>query len=318
MKKINVFVLFMICACSSMMAQETERVELIPFGDFEQWVVRKIKESDVFSGKVKKIYAIGPTDTILGAKPFYYGQNGNPWSVSNAYIRVLGLDKVSGTTRPERRDSGWCARMDCKLEPVVALSIDLKVQIAGTIFLGWTYEPIPLKAANDPYGVVDFGVPFTGHPKALQLDYKAKVADENVVTYAKAVANPKLREGRDCAEIYVYLQRRWEEKGKIYAERVATGYERIWNDIPEWVNDHRIPIRYGDITQQPDYQDYEGLNQHKFRTKNSKGDMVYVNEVGYSDAEPTHMVLMISSGRYEAFIGHDGNVLWVDNVALVY
>lgn len=295
-----------------------ERVEDIPFGDMENWVTRYITESRLFSGKTKVIYAIAPTDTIDGNVAFQYGVNGNPWSVSNAYIRVMGLDKASGTTRPERRGDGWCARMDCKLETVVALSIDLKVQIAGTIFLGFTYEPIPLWAANDPYGVVEMGVPFTGHPTALMLDYKAKVADENTITYAKATAHPKQREGRDCAEVYIYMQKRWEENGKIYARRVGTAYERIWNDVPEWVNAHRIPIRWGDITKQPDYKDYEGLNKHGFRAKNSQGTMVPVNEVGYSDEEPTHMVLMISSGCYEAFIGHDGNTLWVDNVKLVY
>ncbi len=317
MKKIYLSILAFLAIISSTYAEE--RIEPIPFGDFEQWVVRNITESKLLSGKLKTIYAIGPTDTINGAIPYYYGLNGNPWSVSNAYARVLGLDKVSGTTRPERRDStGWCCRMDCKLEDVVALSMDLKLQIAGTIFLGWTYEPVPLKAANDPYSVVDFGIPFTGHPIALQLDYKAKVAESDTVTYAKAVARPRLIPGRDCAEIYIYMQKRWEENGKVYAYRVGTGYERIWKDIPEWVNGHRVPIRYGDITQQPNYQDYEGLNQHKFRTKNSKGEMVKVNEVGYSDDEPTHMVLMISSGCYEAFIGHDGNTFWVDNVCLVY
>lgn len=318
MKK-NIYLIIPILLSVLTSVKAEERIEPIPFGDFEQWVVRNITESKLLSGKLKTIYAIGPTDTINGAVPYYYGLNGNPWSVSNAYARVLGLDKVSGTTRPERRDStGWCCRMDCKLEDVVALSMDLKLQIAGTIFLGWTYEPVPLKAANDPYSIVDFGIPFTKRPKAVQLDYKAKIADSDTVTFAKAVAKPKLIPGRDCAEIYIYMQKRWEENGKIYAHRVGTGYERIWHDIPEWVNDHRVPIRYGDITKQPNYQEYEGLNQHKFRTKNSKGNMVKVNEVGYSDEEPTHMVLMISSGCYEAFIGHDGNTFWVDNVCLVY
>jgi len=295
-----------------------ERVELFPYGNMDSWVTRYITESKMFSGKTKVIYAIAPTDTIHGAEAFVYGKGGNPWSVSNAYASVLGWTKVSGTTRPERRGNGYCARMDCKLEDIVAVKIDLKLQIAGTIFLGKTYEPVPLKAANDPYSVVEMGVPFTRHPKAIQLDYKAKVDDSNVITYAKATPNPKQRQGRDCAEIYAYLQRRWEEDGKIYAERVGTAYERIWNTVPEWQNAHRVPFRYGDITVQPNYKDYEGLNYHGFRAKNSKGVMVPVNEVAYSNAAPTHLVLMLSSGCYEAFIGHDGNIFWVDNVGLVY
>ncbi len=124
--------------------------------------------------------------------------------------------------------------------------------------------------------------------------------------------------GRDCAEVYAYLQHRWEKDGKIYATRVATAYERIWHDVPNWKNAHGIPFRYGDITSQEGYKEYEGLNQHSFKAKNAKGDMVRVQEVGYSNDKPTHLVLMISSGRYPAFTGHDGNTLWVDNVALVY
>jgi len=300
-------------------AQSKEWVELLPYGNLDSWVTRYITESKMFSGKTKVIYAIAPTDTIYGAEPFIYGQNGNPWSVSNACASVLGWTKVSGTTRPERRGDGYCARMDCKLEDVVAMKIDLKLQIAGTIFLGKTYEPVPLKAANDPYSVVEMGVPYSRHPKAIQLDYKAKVDDSNVITYAKATANPKLRQGRDCAEVYAFLQHRWEQDGRIYSERIATAYERIWNDVPEWQNAHRVPFRYGDITQQNNYKDYEGLNYHKFRAKNSKGVMVPVEEVGYNkDAQPTHLVLMLSSGCYEAFIGHDGNIFWVDNIGLVY
>ncbi len=316
MKRINL--LFGAIIFSTLVAQAKERVELIPFGDMESWVTRYVQESKFFGGKMRTIYAIAPTDTIRGAVPFEYGKNGNPWWVSHAYARVLGMDKVSGTTRPERRGNGWCARMDCKLEDIEVAKIDLKLQIAGTIFIGYTYEPVPLKGASDPYSIVEMGRPFSKHPKAIQLDYKAKVDDSNVITHATGMSGCKKLKGRDCAEVYAYLQYRWEENGKIYAHRIATAYERIWNDIPDWVNAHRIPFRYGDITVQPDYKDYEGLNVHNFKAKNSKGTMVKVNEVGYGNEKPTHLVLMISSGCYPAFTGHDGNTLWVDNVSLVY
>lgn len=295
-----------------------EHVEMIPYGDMDSWVTRYIQESKMLSGKTVTIYAIGPTDTIWTTAPFDYTKPGNPWSVSNAYARVLGMDKASGTTRPERRDDGWCARMDCKLEIVEALKLDVKVQIAGTIFIGYTYEPVPLKGVSDPYSVVEMGRPYTRHPKAIQLDYKAKVDDSDVIMRATGVGIVKKMQGRDCAEVYAYLQHRWEENGKIYATRIATAYERIWNDVPTWQNNHRIPFRYGDITQQPNYKDYEGLNVHNFKAKNADGKMVKVNEVGYSNDKPTHLVLMISSGCYPAFTGHDGNTLWVDNVSLVY
>ena len=297
-----------------------EHFEMLPYGSMDEWVTRHITESKILGGQTKTLYAIGPTETIVGNIPFEYGQKGNPWSVSNAYARVLGIDKTSGTTRPEKRGDGYCARMDCKLESMTALKIDLKLQIAGTIFTGKTYEPVPLKAANDPYRQVDFGMPFTRRPIALQCDYKARIEDSNIITYAKATPKPKLMEGRDCGKIVVYLQHRWEDQeGNIYAYRIGTGYELIWNDIPDWVNGHRVPIRYGDIKTEPNFQDYEDLNGNLFRTMNSKGEMKYINEVAFkADAEPTHLIILFSSGNMEAFVGHDGNTLWVDNVGLIY
>ena len=53
---------------------------------------------------------------------------------------------------------------------------------------------------------------------------------------------------------------------------------------------------------------------------NSKGKIVPIQEDGWSepDETPTHAILMLTSGCYNAFFGHDGNVMWVDNVKLVY
>jgi hypothetical protein len=52
---------------------------------------------------------------------------------------------------------------------------------------------------------------------------------------------------------------------------------------------------------------------------NSRGKMTPILEEGWdATLEPTHMVIMLTSGKYEAFVGKEGNVLWVDNVNLVY
>lgn len=301
-------------------AQAGERVEMMPFGDFETWTVRYFRESKVIGGKQKILYVPAPTDTIRQNAVFEYGKNGNPWSVSNAYAKVAGIEKASGTTYPEKRGDGYCCRMDCKVDGVTAFGIiDLKVFVSGTIFTGKTNEPVTMAGANDPYSVIDMGVPFTKHPIALMLDYKAIVENSNEVTYAKATAHPKKQEGHDEAEFYIYLQQRWEDAdGHIYARRVGTAYERISKSVPLWVNDHRVPIRWGDITQQPGFKEYEGLNKHKFKARNSQGRMMPIQEVGYGLNEPTHIIIMLTSGKYEAFIGHEGNTLWVDNIRLVY
>lgn len=304
---------------AAVMGMRAERIELLPYGDFEHWAVRYIKESRLLGGNTKTLYAIGPTDTIR-ANQAYVSAPDNIWAVSNAYAKVMGIEKASGTTYPERRGTGWCCRMDSKLESVVALHvIDLKVAVAGTIFAGKTGEPVTMAGANDPYSVLDMGIPFTGHPTALMLDYKAKISESMEVTQAKATAHPKTIVGHDEAEIYIYFQHRWEdEDGNVYARRVGTGYERITQSVPVWQNDHRVPIRWGNITKMPDFKSYEGLNQHAFKCRNSKGKMVPIEEVGYSIDPPTHMIVMLTSGRYEAFVAHEGNTLWVDNIRLVY
>ena len=195
--------------------------------------------------------------------------------------------------------------------------IDVQVLVPGTLFTGRNLEPIT--TAKDPYQNIDFGVPFTGRPKALMFDYKCIVSPENWVWYAKGMAKPKKQEGHDEVEAYIYLQHRWEDAdGKIHSIRVGTGYERFNKDQLTWVNGHRLPIHYGDITTESWYKDYMGFKNMQ-RAMNSKGKVVLIQEEGWdATLEPTHMVIMLTSGKYEAFVGKAGNVFWVDNVSLVY
>ena len=297
-----------------------ETVESFPFGDMEQWTVRYIKESKMLGGKTKTLYCIAPTDTIRENCPYEYGKTGSPWSSSNAYANVIGIEKAAGTVYPEPREGGGnCCRLDVSMLDVQVFGvIDIQVLAAGTLFTGRTIEPIT--TAKDPYQNIDFGVPFTKRPTALIYDYKAEISDEEWVWYAKGMAKPKKQQGiHDEAEAYVYLQHRWEdEKGNVHAVRVGTGYERITASQPTWVNDHRLPIHYGDITTEPWYQPYMGFNRN-MRTMNSKGKIVPIQEEGWdATLEPTHIVIMLTAGKCEAFVGYDGNVLWVDNVRLAY
>lgn len=296
-------------------------VEPVPFGDFENWTVRYIRESKLLGGRTKTIYAVAPTDTICGAKVFEYQQNGNPWSVSNVYANVMGIVKASGTTTPEPRENGgMCCRLDVSMENVTAVNvIDINVLVAGTVFWGQTIEPV--KTADDPYQNIDFGIPFTRRPYALMLDYKCIVSPDQWIWKAKGLASSKKRiEGHDECEIYMFLQHRWEDaKGNIHSQRVGTAYLRLNQSVPEWQNDHEIVVRYGDITTCADYQPYMGLNSKPMRALNSQGKITLIQEEGYdASLTPTHAILMLTSGCYEAFYGHDGNTMWVDNVRLVY
>ena len=220
---------------------------------------------------------------------------------------------------PERRETGGtCCRLDVSMLDVRVIGmIDIQILAAGTLYTGRTIEPIT--GASDPYKNIDFGIPFTKRPTALQFDYKCLISPEKWVWYAKGLSKPRKQEGHDEAEAYLYLQHRWEdEDGNIHSVRVGTAYERYDQSQLEWKNGHRIPIHYGDITGEPWFKPYMGFNS-KQRTMNSKGKIVPVQEEGWNASlQPTHIVIMLTAGRYEAFVGHAGNVMWVDNVGLVY
>jgi hypothetical protein len=301
-----------------------ERIDTIPFGDMESWTVRYIKEAKLLGGQTKTLYCLAPTDTIWENAPYIYGKDGNPWATSNAYANIIGIEKAAGTMYPEKReDGGTCCRLDVSLLDVIVpmLKLNLEVLVAGTLFTGKNLEPIT--TAKDPYQNIDFGVPFTGRPSALMFDYKCIIQQENWVWYAKGTSKKKnweLENGDiDEAEAYIYLQHRWEdEKGKIHSIRVGTGYERFSKDQLTWVNGHRVPIHYGDITGEEWYEDYMGFKCMQ-RAVNSRGKVTPIIEEGWDGSlEPTHLVIMLTSGKFEAFVGKAGNTFWVDNVSLVY
>lgn len=291
----------------------------VAFGDFDHWLVRKIKESFVIGGNEATVYVIAPTDTIVSTDA-YVNKSKSPWSSSNVMAKVAGVVKTSVTVFPEKRGNGYSARMDTKLEKVKVLGmVNISVLASGSIFLGRTIEPI--RGANDPYKNLDMGIPFTGTPDAVVFDYKAKISPDTMATRATGSGISKVK-GRDRAEVVVFLQKRWEdEKGNIFAQRIGTARERFDKTVPDWKNGHRTEIHYGDITEQPYYDESMDLMEEGlFYAMNSKGKMVPVQETcwGAKDDIPTHLIMMFSSGSLGAFTGSLGNSLWVDNVKLEY
>ena len=296
---------------------ERRWTEPLPYGDMDEWQVRYIQESKLLGGKVKTLYALAPNDTIRENKA-YVPIEGNPWGCSATYAKFMGIETaMEESVVPEPRGYGY----SCKLENVLThVNIgDIYAMVSGALYTGQALEPLGIAAKNRPYTAIDFGVPFTQHPVALMLDYKATISEaDSLITTERN--KPEWTDGHDCAVVFVYLQYRWEDKetGKIYARRVGTAYERICETIPEWVNNHEIPIRWGNITTLVDYQAYEGLNQCDMMTRNSRGKMVRVEEVGWSLDEPTHVVMYISSSNAGVFRAYEGNTLWVDNLRWVY
>ena len=292
-------------------------VESIPYGDMDHWQVRYIQESKLLGGKTKTLYALAPTDTIYENQA-YTPIEGNPWGCSATYAKVMGIETaMEGSVVPEPRGYGYCCRMSNILTHVNIG--DIYAMVSGTIYMGQALEPLGILAKSKPYTAIDFGIPFTKHPIALMLDYKAQIADADSLISTER-NKPEIIAGHDCAVIFLYLQYRWEdpETGRIYARRVGTAYEQICTSIPEWINNHEIPIHWGNITNSPDYQAHEGLNHRDMMTRNSKGKMVKIEEVGWSIDEPTHIVMYISSSNAGVFRAHEGNTLWVDNLRFVY
>lgn len=326
---INCLILKMLCLCYILgmstttiaQTQQNYKEKLIPYGDFNHWMVRVIEESFVIGGNTKFLYEVAPQDTIRGTTP-YNGSSVSPWRTSNVMAQVSGITKCSVSVFPDSRDDGKCVRLETLMENCKVLGIvNITVLVPGTIYLGQMLEPI--KDTKKPQSKLNVGIPFTEHPKAILLDYKMKSIEENhrikATGFSKIVNIP----GRDSAEIYVILQQRWEDSnGNVYAKRIGTAVQRISETTSDWRNNYPITIGYGDITKDPTYKPFMQIipKEQSLYCLNSKGKSVPIIEVGWGNPNdtPTHLVFRISSSYGEAYVGTVGNKFWVDNVRFAY
>ena len=282
-------ILTMLFTALSLSAQE--RVEVL--SDFENWNTKQIKESALIGGKTKTLYKLGGT-----------------WDCSNAHAKAMGVDKVSVSVTPEKRGNGTCCRMESTLETVSAVGINFKALATGAIYTGKMIDVVGMKQSSNPNSAIDMGMPFTGRPSALILDYKALIQNQTAV-YAPAKTHVKAVEGQDAGQITLILQHRWEENGHVYAYRVGTVQKKITQSTTDWQNDFRLPVQYGKSS--------VALTTNRHQTHNSQGEMVCIEEVDYrDDVEPTHIIIQISAGSMAPFTGCPGNTMWVDNVRLAY
>ena len=291
-------------------------------GKFDSWCVREIEESALIGGQTKYLYEFfgSPADTLKTGKQPFSAPDGYLWRTNNVLAVVAGIVKTNNTVYPEKRGDGYCARIETHIENVKALGVvNMDVTCQGALLVGSLPEPI--RDTKSPMSKVFYGLPFNGRPRALQLDYKADVGNETIrgtgFSKLKPMGYP------DYAQIIVILQKRWEDAdGKVHALRVGTGIERITRDVPEWVNGHKVIVHYGDITAEPYFKEYMGLNndpETAFHALNSRGENVVVSEDGWADAdaEPNHMIIHFISSCGKAFYGGVGNTLWVDNVSIL-
>ena len=306
-------------ALCSTAAIAQHKVEMLPFGDMDQWVNREIKESGIIGGHTKNVYAVGPTQTITGAKA-YKNLGGSPWATSNVMAKVAGVVKTNTSVFPEKRGDGMCARMETRYESVKVFGlVDIEVIAAGSVFLGTVHEPI--KGTKNPQAMLQSGVPFSKKPKALRFDYKVKAAPEKNRVRSTGFSRKSTVAGQDSLAVILLLQKRWEDaEGNVYSKRVGTMVQRYTESTPDWVNDATYPILYGNITSKPEYKPYMRIQVEERYTLNSKGKSVPIQEVGWAEPgeAPTHMVLQFTSSHGGAYIGSPGNTFWIDNVELIY
>lgn len=309
--------MILLCQCHTI----AETVEKVKYGDFENWVTRTIKESKLLGGDTKTIYEIAPQATVTDGSA-YVNMGHSPWATSNVLAKPMGITKTSNAVFPDMRSEGnRCVKLTTLFEHCKAVGvIDIDVVVAGSMFFGRMIEPV--KSTKNPYSKMEMGIPFNRRPKALMFDYKLYVPSTGERTYSSGFGK-KTYPGSDCAEVFIILQRRWEDKdGNIYAKRVGTGRERYSKSTDGWIDRHRIEIGYGDITDTPGYRSFMGLipEDKSYYAANSKGKMVPVKEMGWDDADatPTHLLMMFSAGSGKAYIGTIGLTLWVDNVCLVF
>lgn len=300
---------------------EEGTMEYIRFGNFDQWLVRHVKESGIIGGDTKTLYHIAPNGTWNNNNP-YLGTGGTPWACSNVMAKVSGITKTNVSVyRDTHPGHGYCAKLYTHLEECKVLGIvNIKVLAAGSIYLGQTQEPIT--NTKNPMSKLNAGVKFTKRPTALVFDYKVKLSGQPNRVKQTGFGKPSTVAGKDMPDVILYLQKRWEDAhGNIYAKRVGTMVRRFISNT-DWVNNARFPIYYGDITKLKIYNSAWALTsgENTKYAKNSKGKMVPVKEVGWGNANdtPTHLVLQFDSSHGGAYIGSVGNTIWVDNVRLAY
>lgn len=296
-----------------------ERFVPFKYGDFNSWVTRHVKESGIIGGDTKTLYEVGPTQSISGNEP-YTNKGGSPWGTSNVMAKVSGITKTNVSVFREKRDAGYCAKLVTHIEKVKVLGlININVLAAGSLYLGDMKEPIT--GTKEGPQALNWGIPFTGRPKALRYDYKVAVASSPDRIRLTGFSGKSTIKGKDFAVTVLLLQKRHEDaKGNITAKRVGTLVITYDKSTQEWKNGATYEIWYGDIRRRKDYNaELMGLRSTDY-VRNSHGKSVPVKETGFATVgeKPTHLVLQFSSSHGGAYIGSPGNTFWVDNVGLVY
>ena len=293
-------------------------VEMIKFGNMDSWLTRTIEESAIIGGNKVTLYEIAPSASWTGNKP-YKNQGGSPWATSNVYAKVKGVSKTNlSVYRDTHAGHGSCAKLYTHFVECKVLGLfNIRVLAAGSIFLGEMNEPIT--GVDNAMRYLNCGMKINKAPKAVMFDYKVQLSGKGT-RVKKGPGAEKTMPGRDMCNAYCFIQQRYEDaKGNVHAKRLGTMVVN-WSSNTNWVNNAQYPIQYGNLEGTKYHTIQTKLNETERYTRNSKGKLVRIIEDGWGTANdtPTHIVLAFNSSHGGAFIGSEGNTLWVDNVRLVY
>jgi hypothetical protein len=288
------------------------------YSSLDFWYSRKVKESVLLSGNTIELYGVGKVDSNSDFYDTKLKDLKSPWGTTNIFTKMV-LDIGNTRVFPEKREDGYCARLETKIRKDNIVGVDVEVLIAGTLFLGEMIEPV--KGMKDPIKNVSQGIPFEKHPQAVKFDYKYDAGANRV----KATNNVETITGPDLCEFCVILQKRWEDKeGNVFATRIGGARQFFSGAQSQWKNGAVFPITYGDITHLPGYNAKTmGLipGSGEVFVKNSKNKMVPLVETGWGKKGemPTHMILYFTSS-YEGvqYVGSTESVFRVDNIELIY
>ena len=285
------------------------------YSNLDTWYSRPVKESFIIGGETIGLFQIGEQN---GANIKSTPVTESPWVTSNLHARI-GIDIASACVFPEKRENGFCCRMETTVRGIHALGMAMDVLVTGAIFLGELIEPV--KSIKGPIKKMNHGILFSRLPAAVRFDYKCSPGKSRINTDQHG--NPVA--GNDMAEFCFILQKRWEEPdGRVFAIRIG-GIRAFFNDTQnQWINGATFRVRYGDIRREPSYNpQLMGLipSVGPMYVKNSKGIMVPLEERswGKGDEVPTHLVMYFNSS-YQGidFIGSPESKFWVDNISLIY
>lgn len=288
------------------------------YSSLDNWYARKVKESSLLSGKTIDLYGIGKVSPNSDFFELSLKDEDSPWGTTNIFSKMV-MDIGNTRVIPEKRDTGYCARLETKIRKDNFAGLKVEVLIAGTLFLGELIEPV--KGLKDPIKNVSQGVPFNKKPNAVKFDYKYNVGNNRV----KATYQIEQVDGVDLAEFCTILQKRWEdEKGNVFATRIGGARQFFKGKQDDWINNAVFPIYYGDPTHLPQYNSKTmGLIPEvgEVYVMNSKRKMVPLIETGWGtiDDIPTHIILYFTSSYQGVeYTGSVESALWIDNIELVY